>query len=51
LNSISIFASKLKSIATKTLTAGPKIPEGAIFIMKVNNNEVEISFGGLSKKQ
>lgn len=51
LEDISRFATELESIATKALRAEQKIPEGAVFIMKVINNEIEISFGGLSKKQ
>jgi hypothetical protein len=50
LQDISRFATRLELLATKALHAEQQIPDGVIFIMKVINKEIEISFGGLSKK-
>ena len=50
LRDISSFVTKLKLIATPLVQNELQIPDGAIFIMKTINKEIEISFGGLSKK-
>ncbi len=47
---ISRFATTLELIATRVLRAEQQIPDGAIFIMKVTNKEMQVSFGGLLKK-
>ena len=49
LKSIASFASRLQHIAD-TILESNQIPDGSIYILKVCNGEVQISFGGLSKK-
>jgi hypothetical protein len=50
LEAISIFSNKLQAAGTTLLSADQSIPDGSIFIMKVINHEMNVSFGGLLKK-
>jgi hypothetical protein len=49
LDSISRFASRLE-IAADSLVGQQQILDGSIFILKVLNQQAQVSFGGISKK-
>jgi hypothetical protein len=50
LEALSIFSGKLQAAGTTLLSADQSIPDGSIFIMKVINHEMNVSFGGFLKK-
>lgn len=50
LYAISKFIDRLQVKSTKLLTDEQSIPDGSIFIMKVVNHEIDVSFGGFLKK-
>jgi hypothetical protein len=50
LYSISSFINRLQATSTKLLNADQSIPDGTIFIMKVVNHDIDVSFGGFLKK-
>jgi hypothetical protein len=50
LYAISTFINQLHSTSTELLNADQSIPSGSVFIMKVINHEIDVSFGGFLKK-
>ena len=50
LNSIARFTKQLQTTSTTLLNSAQVIPDGSIFIMKVTNHEIDVSFGGFLKK-
>jgi hypothetical protein len=50
LNTLSTFSGKLQATASTLLNSGQSVPEGSIFILKVIDHEINVSFGGFLKK-
>ena len=50
LYAISKFTNKLQSTSNELLNANRSIPNGSVFIMKIINRQIDVSFGGFLKK-
>ena len=50
LYAMSRFINRLQTTSSKLLNSDQSIPDGSIFIMKVINHDINVSFGGFLKK-